>query len=74
MEIIKTDDFLKQFKKLPIEIRNLYEKQEIIFHHNQLDHRLHLKQITILDGVCSFRITRRYRCLFYFQISSRQTW
>ena len=67
MEIVKTDDFLRQFRKLPIEIKNLYDKQEAVFQHNQLDPRLHLKQLIILEGVYSFRITRRYRCLFYFQ-------
>ena len=67
MEIIKTGDFTGQLKKLPTEIKYLYEKQETIFVHDQLDPRLHLKQVLMLEGVYSFRITRRYRCLFYFQ-------
>ncbi|MBI4136006.1 MAG: hypothetical protein HY481_00435 [Candidatus Vogelbacteria bacterium] len=67
MEIIKTDDFIGQLRKLPVEIRYLYERQEAIFLRNQFDHRLHLKRILMLEGVYSFRITRRYRCLFYFQ-------
>jgi len=65
--IKKTKDFKKQFKKLPDEIKNLLEKQENIFEENWFDPRLHTKRIKELPGVYSFRITRRYRVLFYFQ-------
>ncbi|MEK7585277.1 MAG: hypothetical protein AAB455_02095 [Patescibacteria group bacterium] len=67
MEVIKTEDFLKQLSRLPIKIKNLLGKQEAIFLKNQLDPRLHLKQLVTLEGVYSFRITIRYRCLLYFQ-------
>lgn len=67
MEIIKTSDFIRQLRKLPVGIRNLCDRQEEIFRRDQLDPRLHLKRIIILDGVYSFRITISYRCLFYFQ-------
>lgn len=67
MVIYKTEDFIKEFKKLPTEIKKLYQKNEEIFRKNWLDPRLHIKRIEELKGVYSFRITRRYRVLFYFR-------
>lgn len=67
MVIYKTDDFLDDFKELPSEIRRLFNKQENIFKVNWLDPRLHTKRLKELSGVYSFRITRRYRVLFYFK-------
>lgn len=67
MIIHKTRDFIDSFEKLPLEIKKLYRKQEAIFKVNWLDPRLHIKRNKELKGVYSFRITRRYRVLFYFQ-------
>ena len=67
MVIYKTDDFLDSVRKLPDEARRLLKKQEAIFIKNWLDARLHVKKLKELDGVYSFRITRRYRALFYFR-------
>ena len=65
--IQKTQDFVKGFDKLPSEIQELFYKQEAIFKENWLDARLHIKRNKELSGVYSFRITRRYRTLFYFR-------
>lgn len=67
MFILKTEDFIKWFEKLPVEIKTIYHKQENIFKINWLDSRLHIKKLKELNGVYSFRITRRYRVLFYFR-------
>lgn len=67
MIIRETDDFLKEFRQLPLEIRKIFQKQKSFFGTNWLDSRLHTKRIKELPGVYSFRITRRYRALFYFQ-------
>jgi mRNA-degrading endonuclease RelE of RelBE toxin-antitoxin system len=67
MNIIETEDFKKDFKDLPASIRKLYQKQKEIFKQNWLDPRLHTKRLKELPGVYSFRITRRYRALFYFR-------
>lgn len=67
MIIHKTDDFIKELEKLPSEIKKLYRKQEAIFIINWLDPRLYIKRVKELKGVYSFRITRRYRVLFYFR-------
>lgn len=67
MRIRKTSDFSDGLKQLPSDIKRLFKKQEIIFNVNWLDARLHAKRLKELSGVYSFRITRRYRVLFYFR-------
>ncbi len=67
MRIRKTNDFVDELKRLPSEISRLFKKQENIFSINWLDARLHIKRLKEFSGVYSFRITRRYRVLFYFQ-------
>jgi mRNA-degrading endonuclease RelE of RelBE toxin-antitoxin system len=66
MVIHKTDDFRASAEKLPHDAKRILKRQEAIFQNNWLDARLHLKKLKNEDGVYSFRITRRYRVLFYF--------
>jgi mRNA-degrading endonuclease RelE of RelBE toxin-antitoxin system len=66
MEIIRTAEFEKLLKKLPKEIQRLYVTQERRFRFDWSDPRLHIKRVKELSRVFSFRITRRYRALFYF--------
>ena len=70
MTIVKTSDFDRAFNKIPKRIRNLYLKQEKIFKENWHDLRLHIKKVKSLPHALSFRITRSYRVLFYFQDSA----
>jgi mRNA-degrading endonuclease RelE of RelBE toxin-antitoxin system len=65
--IHKTKDFIDDFKRLPSEIKRLFQKQEALFKKSWLDPRLHTKRLKELAGVYSFRVTRRYRVLFYFR-------
>lgn len=67
MIIQETDDFLTELKELPSEIKRLFKKQKFLFNKNWLDIRLHTERIKEMPGVYSFRITRRYRVLFYFR-------
>lgn len=67
MEVIKTDDFNRAFKKLPKEIQRLYTVQEKRFNKNWRDARLHIKKVRTIPLALSFRVTRRYRVFFYFQ-------
>ncbi|OFV96671.1 MAG: hypothetical protein A3H28_03765 [Acidobacteria bacterium RIFCSPLOWO2_02_FULL_61_28] len=67
MVIHKTDDFLEELLRLPKPVQQLLERQEHIFRENWLDPRLHTKRIKEMPGVFSFRITRRYRALFYWK-------
>lgn len=71
MEIIKTDDFVKTFQKLPKNIQRLFLVQEKRFMENWKDHRLHIKKVQVLQYAMSFRITNKYRVFFYFQQTSR---
>lgn len=67
MNVRKTKSFVSHLSKLPSEIKITYKKQEHIFLENWLDSRLHVKRLKDFKGVFSFRITRRYRVLFYFR-------
>ena len=69
MVIRKTKDFAQELEKLPSDIQKLFYKQEGLFKKNWLDAKLHTKRIKELSGVYSFRITRRYRVIFYFRDS-----
>lgn len=66
MAIRKTSDFTDAFRKLPRDAQRLFRKQEKVFAENWLDPRLHVKRLKELPGIYSFRVTRRYRVLFYF--------
>ena len=66
MFVHQTKGFEKELRKLPSGVKNLLKKQELIFKNNWLDPNLHTKKIKELDGVYSFRVTRKYRVLFYF--------
>jgi len=67
MNIAKTKNFLNQFARLPNEIKEIYEIQGGIFSVNWFDSRLHIKRLKELKGVFSFRVTRKYRVLFYLK-------
>lgn len=67
MEVIRTDDFERTFRRLPRDIQRLYSLQERRFCENWRDPRLHARKVRTLRHAFSFRITRRYRVFFYFQ-------
>lgn len=69
MTIIRTDEFERAFTRLPPDIKRLYTIQEQRFVQNRRDPRLHIKKVRNFGDAFSFRITRRYRVLFYFQNS-----
>jgi len=69
MEVLRTPEFERSFRKLPSDARKLYEIQENRFRENWDDPRLHMKRVEGLQGVLSFRVTRRYRVLFYLRDS-----
>lgn len=65
MKIVRTKDFDKAVRKLPKDAQKLYRKQEVLFQEDWRDSRLHTKKLRGMPGF-SFRVTRRYRVLFYF--------
>ena len=64
MQIVYAKEFQKQFKKLPHEIQNLFQKQELIFRENWRDPRLQVKKLKDHPLPFSFRITRGYLLLW----------
>ena len=67
MEIIETADFDSALGKLQLDARRLYAVQKERFCENWRDPRLHIKKVKGLNLAFSFRVTRNYRVLFYFQ-------
>lgn len=70
MEVIRTEEFERSLRKLPSDARKLCEIQERRFRENWRDPRLHIKRVQGLERALSFRVTRRYRVLFYVRDSS----
>ena len=66
INVIEIEDFKGKLEKLPNNIVKLYSKQKSIFEVSWLDARLHTKKLIGVNGY-SFRVTRNYRVLFYFQ-------
>lgn len=67
MKIIETSRFQKALRVIDKAAQTDYQHQKTIFNNNWRDSRLHVKKLVDLDGVYSFRVSRRYRVLFYFQ-------
>ncbi len=67
MRILYLPKFEKQYKKLPVEVKNLAEKKEKIFRQDPFDsklktHKLHGE----LNSFWSFSISYDYRIIFDF--------
>lgn len=67
--VIRTDDFKRAAAKFPVHIRKLCEEQLLTLEADWRDSRLHIKKLKELEGAYSFRITRNYRALFYFDVN-----
>ena len=67
MNIIRTKNFDRSRGKLPSEARKFYLVQEQRFKENWRDSRLHIKKLYGFEDALSFRVTRNWRVLFYFQ-------
>ena len=69
MKVVYSKDFVKKFKKLPKEIQLKAYEQEKIFLDDSSDPRLKRKKLIVKTGlnVYSFRITKKYRILFYWE-------
>lgn len=60
--IVRSARFRKKFGNSTI-----FKIQKKRFQENWRDPRLHVKKVRELEDAFSFRVTRRYRVLFYFQ-------
>ena len=67
MGVVETNDFKRSLRLAPLAVQRLYKIQRQRFAAHWLDPRLHVKRLQGLNDMCSFRVTRRYRVLFYVQ-------
>lgn len=65
MKIIYSSKFSHEYKKLPKNIKNIAEQQEIIFRKNPFDPKLKTHKLRgRLSGFLSFSIGYKYRIIF----------
>ena len=75
MEIIYTSKFAREYKKLPRDIKDIAEKQEIIFRKNPFDARLKTHKLKgRLSGFLSFCIGHKYRIIFELTNDKKTTY
>jgi len=67
MQILYLPKFVRQYKKLPIEVKALAIEKEKIFRQNPFDHRLNTHKLHgELKSFWAFSINQRYRIIFDF--------
>lgn len=67
MEIQYSPKFMRLYKKLPVDVKFLAEKQEKIFRQNQFDPRLKTHKLSgPLRNYWAFWIDYKYRVIFSF--------
>lgn len=67
MEIIYSSKFAREYKKLPASIKDIAEKQEVIFRQNSFNQKLKTHKLKgKLSGLLSFSIGYKYRIIFEF--------
>lgn len=64
MQIYRTNKFKKQHKKLPTEIKNLFQKQLVLFFENSTHNSLGIKKMQGTFDVWEMRITKSHRLTF----------
>ena len=74
MEIYYSKLFLKNYKKLPNQVKIKFEKQEKVFQTNPFDPKLKTHPLTgLLRGKYSFSVDYHYRVVFKFE-SENEVW
>lgn len=72
MKIFYSSRFAREYKKLPNSIKDIAEKQEIIFRKNPFDPKLETHKLKgRLSGFLSFSIDCKYRIIFEFAKSKK---
>lgn len=67
MEIIYSSKFAREYKKLPDNIKDIAEEQEILFRNNPFDPKLKTHKLKgKLDGFLAFSVGYKYRIIFEF--------
>ena len=65
MKIFYSSGFLRSFKRLPLEIQNIYRSKEEIFRQDQFDPRLRTHKLKGRNE-WSFLVTYKIRVIFIF--------
>jgi len=74
MKIYYSNKFSLEYKKLPLNVKKIAEKKELIFRKNPVDYRLKTHKLTgSLKGFLSFSINQKYRIIFEM-INSNLIW
>lgn len=67
MEILYLPKFARQYKKLPLQIKERAEEKEKIFRRNPFDSQLKTHKLTgQLEGFFAFSVDHSYRIIFDF--------
>ncbi|TRZ78337.1 type II toxin-antitoxin system mRNA interferase toxin, RelE/StbE family [bacterium] len=70
MKIIYSSKFAREYKKLPQNIKDIAEQQEMIFRKDSFDPKLKTHKLKgRLKGFLSFSIGYKYRIIFEFSIN-----
>lgn len=65
MEVIYPPKFVRQYKKLPEQIKDIAEKKFEIFLSNPFDRRIKTHKLSgALEGFLAFSINQEYRIIF----------
>lgn len=67
MRIVYSSKFAREYRKLPDDIKDLAEKQELLFRKNPFDPKLKTHKLKgVLQEFLSFSIGYKYRIIFEF--------
>jgi proteic killer suppression protein len=68
MEIVYADEFVKRFKRLPLDRKKKAVKQEKLFRQDPFHPSLHTEKLTPKSKqLWSFRVDKKYRIIFKHQ-------
>lgn len=72
MEIFYSPQFMREYRKLSVEVREKAKKKEKIFRRNSFDPQLKTHKLKgRLDEFWAFSVDYRYRIIFKFQNNDR---
>jgi len=74
MEIFYSSKFAKDYKKLPLNVKKIAERKELIFRKNPFDTCLKTHKLKgNLSGFFSFSINQKYRIIFEV-VNNNEVW
>jgi len=65
LKIYYSSKFFLEYKKLPLDVKKIAEKKELIFRENPFDSRLNTHKLKgNLKGFIAFSVNQKYRIIF----------